>query len=84
MTRKEIKVAFLEILSRWLEEGDSFDSLRVDEASRLVEDLELDSLDVIELVMATESRFNIDITDEDALGIRTVQDTLDLLVRLTA
>lgn len=45
--------------------------------ARLVEDLAADSLDVIELGMAGEEEFEIDIPDEDLEGIVTVQDAVD-------
>ncbi len=41
-----------------------------------VDDLGADSLDQVELVMALEEEFNIEISDEDAEKIKTVQDTL--------
>ena len=41
-----------------------------------VDDLGADSLDQVELVMALEEEFNIEISDEDAEKIRTVNDTL--------
>jgi acyl carrier protein len=44
-----------------------------------VDDLGADSLDVVELVMAFEEAFNIEIPDEDAEKIRTVQDAVDYI-----
>ena len=41
-----------------------------------VDDLGADSLDQVELVMALEEEFNIEISDEEAESIKTVQDTL--------
>jgi len=38
-----------------------------------------DSLDTVELVMAFEEEFNIEIPDEDAEGIGTVQDAIDYI-----
>jgi acyl carrier protein len=38
-----------------------------------------DSLDTVELVMAFEEEFNIEIPDEDAEGISTVQDAIDYI-----
>ncbi|HIC91025.1 MAG TPA: acyl carrier protein [Syntrophaceae bacterium] len=48
----------------------------VPEAS-FVDDLGADSLDLVELVMAMEEEFGIEIGDEDAERIRTVQDAID-------
>jgi len=41
-----------------------------------VEDLGADSLDVVELVMAFEEEFQVEIPDEDAENIKTVQDAV--------
>ena len=44
-----------------------------------IDDLGADSLDTVELVMAFEEEFNIEIPDEDAEGIATVQDAVDYI-----
>ncbi len=44
-----------------------------------VEDLGADSLDTVELVMAFEEAFNIEIQDEDAEKILTVQSAIDYI-----
>ena len=44
-----------------------------------IEDLGADSLDVVELVMAIEEEFDLEIPDEDAEQIGTVQDAVDYL-----
>ena len=43
------------------------------------EDLGADSLDIVELVMAFEEAFEIEIPDEDAEKIRTVKDAVDYI-----
>ena len=48
----------------------------VKEESKFVEDLGADSLDVVELVMALEEKFDIEIPDDEAEKIQTVQDVL--------
>ena len=57
------------------------EQLGVDEAevtpnAHFVDDLGADSLDIVELVMAFEEAFEIEIPDEDAEKIRTVQDAV--------
>ena len=44
-----------------------------------IDDLGADSLDTVELVMAFEEEFNIEIPDEDAEGISTVQDAIEYI-----
>ena len=48
----------------------------VKEDSKFVEDLGADSLDVVELVMALEEKFDIEIPDSDAESIATVGDAV--------
>jgi acyl carrier protein len=52
-------------------------------ASSFVQDLNADSLDIVELVMAIEKEFDISIPDEEAEKIRTVQDAVDYIVAHT-
>ena len=42
-----------------------------------VEDLNADSLDLVELIMSLEEEFNLEISDEDAEKIHTVNDALE-------
>ena len=45
-----------------------------------IEDLNADSLDIVELVMAIEKEFDIEIPDDEAEKISTVQDAVDYIV----
>ena len=47
-----------------------------------VDDLGADSLDLVELIMAMEEGFDIEIPDEDAEQITTVQDAIDYVKKL--
>lgn len=47
--------------------------------SAFVEDLGADSLDTVEMVMAAEEKFGIEISDEDAEKLRTVGDAVEYL-----
>ena len=44
--------------------------------AKFIEDLGADSLDTVELVMALEEHFGVEIPDEDAEKLRTVQDAI--------
>ena len=52
---------------------------KVTDDASFMEDLGADSLDTVELVMAFEKEFDVDIPDEDAEKIRTVGDALKYL-----
>lgn len=47
--------------------------------AHVIDDLGADSLDVVELVMALEEAFDVEIPDDDAEKIRTVKDIFDYL-----
>ena len=47
--------------------------------SNFIDDLEADSLDTVELVMALEEEFEIDIPDDSAEQIATVQSAIDYI-----
>jgi acyl carrier protein len=55
------------------------DENQVDSTASFVDDLGADSLDIVELVMAFEEAFDIDIPDEDAEKIATVKDAVDYI-----
>ena len=45
--------------------------------TRLVQDLEIDSLDLVDLVAAFEEEFNIEIADQDIKKLQTVHDIIE-------
>ena len=54
---------------------------QINPGAKFIEDLGADSLDIVELVMAMEEAFGIDIPDEDAESIRTVEDAMNYVKR---
>jgi acyl carrier protein len=79
MAHAEITQKVMEIISQNLD-------VKRDEikpASSFVQDLNADSLDIVELVMAIEKEFDLTIPDEEAEKIRTVQDAIDYIVAHT-
>ena len=57
----------------------SVDESQVDNTASFVDDLGADSLDLVELVMAFEEKFNIEVPDEDQDKIKTVKDAIDYI-----
>jgi len=55
------------------------DEAEVTPSASFVDDLGADSLDTVELVMAFEEKFGIEIPDEDAEKIRSVQDAINYI-----
>jgi acyl carrier protein len=55
------------------------DAEKVTESASFVEDLGADSLDTVELVMAFEEEFDVEIPDEDAERMRTVGEAIQYL-----
>ena len=53
------------------------DESQVTPEASFVDDLNADSLDLVELIMSLEEEFGAEISDEDAEKIRTVQDAVD-------
>ncbi|MGC3996207.1 MAG: acyl carrier protein [Anaeromyxobacter sp.] len=49
----------------------------IKQTSSFIEDLGADSLDIVELVMAMEEEFEVEIPDEEAENIKTVQDAVN-------
>ena len=55
------------------------DEKQVSHEASFIDDLGADSLDTVELVMALEEEFDVEIPDEDAENIGTVQNAIDYI-----
>ena len=55
------------------------DESQVTEDASFVDDLGADSLDTVEVIMACEEEFDIEIPDEDAQKIKTVKDVIEYI-----
>ena len=72
---EEIQAKVVKIISEQLGKDESEISM----SSNFIEDLDADSLDTVELVMALEEEFEVDIPDEAAEKITTVQSAVDFI-----
>lgn len=52
---------------------------RVTPEAKFIEDLGADSLDIVELVMAFEDKFSIEVPDEDTEKLKSVKDVVDYI-----
>ena len=75
MSEKSIEEKVKEIIVEQL----GVDESQVDPTASFVDDLGADSLDIVELVMAFEEAFDLDIPDEDAEKIQTVKNAIDYI-----
>lgn len=60
----------------------SVDKEKVVSGASFVDDLGADSLDLVELIMAMEEEFDVEIPDEEAEKITTVQDAINFVDKL--
>jgi acyl carrier protein len=58
----------------------SVDAAKITKEARFKEDLEADSLDLVELVMSLEEEFGIEVPESDLEGIATIGQAYDLVV----
>lgn len=72
---KEITEKVKQIISEQL----GVDEAEITPSASFTDDLGADSLDQVELVMALEEAFDLEISDEDAEKIRTVQDAVSYI-----
>lgn len=58
----------------------SVDAAKITKEARFKEDLEADSLDLVELVMSLEEEFGIEVPESDLEGVATIGQAYDLVV----
>lgn len=80
MSREEILATLRDLAAEVL----GADPSSITEDARLAEDLDADSLDLVEMVMALEDHYGIEIPEDDLEGVTTVGQTIDVVVARAA
>ena len=57
----------------------NIDAGKITENSKVIDDLGADSLDVVEMLMTLEDEFNVTVTDEESVNLKTVGDIVKLI-----
>ena len=76
MDRSQVQSKMRELLVEEL----GLDASKISDGARFEEDLEVDSLGVVELLMALEDEFGVRIPDEEAENITAVGEAVDLVL----
>lgn len=80
-TNQEAKVALSPKIKDIIVEQLGVDPEKVKPEASFIDDLGADSLDIVELVMAMEEEFDLEIPDEDAEKLKTVNDVQEYLTK---
>ncbi|CAO0798655.1 NADH dehydrogenase 1, alpha/beta subcomplex subunit 1 NDUFAB1/ACP [Mucor lusitanicus] len=77
LPREDVQSRVLDVVKSF----DKVDGSKVTAESNFVKDLGLDSLDTVEVVMAIEEEFSVEIPDKDADAIHSVQQAIDYIIK---
>ncbi|TFY83583.1 hypothetical protein EWM64_g412 [Hericium alpestre] len=77
LNKSEIEARVLDVFKGF----EKVDLAKLSPIARFTEDLGLDSLDAVEVVMAVEEEFAIEIPDAEADEIKTVQQAIDYIAK---
>ena len=67
-----------------ISDATKIDIAKINLETSFVDDLNLDSLDIVELMMKMEDEFGVEIPEEDAEGLKTVKDIVSYLKKKQA
>lgn len=68
-----------EKVTKLISEATKVDPSKITMETNFIDDLNLDSLDIVELMMKMEDEFGIEIPEEDAEGLKNVRDVVTYL-----
>ena len=69
----------LEKLSKIIADQLGMEQNKITQNTSLKEDLQADSLDIVEIIMSIEEEFGIQVDDDDALAFKTVGDVVEYI-----
>ena len=69
----------LEKLSKIIADQLGMEQNKITQSTSLKEDLQADSLDIVEIIMSIEEEFGIQVDDDDALAFKTVGDVVEYI-----
>ena len=72
---EDLESRIIEIIAEQL----GMDSAEIESESMYVDDLGADSLDIVELIMALEEEFEVEVPDEEAEKLLTIQQTVEYI-----
>ena len=73
--KKNLKEEVIELIADTLE----MDKEQIKETTNLARDLEVESLDLVDLVVAFEEKYNIEIPDQEVKNLQTVSDIISFI-----
>ncbi|GAA5817821.1 Acyl carrier protein, mitochondrial [Mucor flavus] len=77
LPKEDVQTRVLDVVKSF----DKVDGSKVTAEANFIKDLGLDSLDTVEVVMAIEEEFSVEIPDKDADAIHSVQQAIDYIVK---
>ena len=77
-TRNDIKTTFIDLIQPFVREATAAGNINDD--TRLIEDLKVNSARLVDIILETEDRFGIAIDDYSADGMRTVGDAVNVIL----
>ncbi len=75
----ETQTAMQDKVIKLVSDATKIDTEKISSGTSFIDDLNLDSLDIVELMMKMEDEFGIEIPEEEAEGLKSIQDVVKYL-----